>query len=80
VGGIPWCHNKNIFESDLPDTLKPYKETTNYYIIDIRNYSRSDYKSYALFTFDNEKGFNNKRIELNINDTLKFEVINPKYQ
>ena len=74
-----WCHKDYIFEHLLPDTLKPYKAITNYYIIDIQNYSRSDYNSYTLFKFDNENDFNKKRIELNINDTLKFEVINPKY-
>lgn len=58
-----------------PDSLKPYRKATNYYIIDIRNYSRHKPKSYSSFQFDTESAFLKKKQELKISDKLNFSIV-----
>jgi len=62
-----WFHVKNDWTD--PDSLKPYKRITNYYIIDIRWYD----EGYKLYSFDNEKDFNKKRFILSVPDDLPYE-------
>jgi len=62
-----WFHTKYNWTD--PDSLKPYKKITNYYLIDIRRYD----EGYKLYSYDNEKEFNKKRFILGVPDDLTFE-------
>ena len=55
-----------------PDSLKPYKKETNYFIIDIRKYIRHQPNSYVTYEFKNENDFLKKRKELKISEKLTF--------
>jgi hypothetical protein len=55
-----WFHTKDSWTD--PDSLRPYKKITLYHIIDLRWYE----DGYRIYTFDNEKDFNNKRFILSV--------------
>lgn len=57
-----------------PDSLKPYKRITNYYIIDLR-YSDEGYK---LYKFNNENEFNATRQALEVPADLTFTFLDRK--
>ena len=58
-----------------PDSLKPYKNETNYFIIDIRKYKRQQPNNYDTYKFQNENDFLKKRQQLKISDQLTFSII-----
>ena len=58
-----------------PDSLKPFKKETNYFIIDIRKYNRQQPNSYDRYEFKNENDFLKKRKQLNVSDQLTFSII-----
>jgi len=70
-----WYHISNGWNP--PDSLKPYKAITYFHIVDIRKYTRKNWDSYKVYTFDNENDFINKRHELGVSDNLTFTIISP---
>ena len=58
-----------------PDSLKPFKKETNYFIIDIRKYNRQQPNSYDRYEFKSENDFLEKRKQLNVSDQLTFSII-----
>jgi hypothetical protein len=73
-----WYHaNKDWTQ---PDSLKPYKKITYYHIIDVRNYLRDKLDSYKIYSFDNEKDFMNKRLELGVPHNLTFTIVDKDLQ
>jgi len=61
-----WYHKLDRWTS--PDSLKPYKKLTNYFIIDLRNYN----EGYKLYKFESEEDFNNKRVSLGVPADLTY--------
>ena len=70
-----WYHISNGWNP--PDSLKPYKKITYFHIVDIRHYNRKDWKSYKVYTVDNEADFIKKRHELEVPDELTFTIKSP---
>ena len=68
-----WYHTNNDWT--VPDSLKPYKRITYFHIIDIRNYVKDKWDSYQIYSFDNEKEFISKRLELGVSKNLTFTII-----
>lgn len=58
------------------DTLKPDKEITNYYIIDIRKGE----DAYQVYQFNNEGAYNDKRITLGVPKDLTFTFNDEKLE
>ena len=58
-----------------PDSLKPYKKETNYFIIDIRKYNRQKPNSYDIYELKNENDFIRKRKELKVSEQLTFSIV-----
>ncbi|MFT3946078.1 MAG: DUF3997 domain-containing protein [Agriterribacter sp.] len=67
------CENKKSHIIDL-DSLKPNKEITNYYIIDIRD------KVYKIYSFDNAKDFKEKRTDLRVPISLSYSFYDRKLE
>jgi hypothetical protein len=69
-----WYHTSKDWAK--PDSLKPYKKMTYYHIIDIRKYTKDNlFDSYKIYSFDNEKDFTNKRLELGVPEKLTFTIV-----
>jgi hypothetical protein len=69
-----WYHISNGWNPS--DSLYPYKKITNYHIIDIRNYNSDNQNGFERYSFDNQKDFELKKVELNIPKNLKFKALN----
>ena len=69
-----WYHISNGWNP--PDSLKPYKAITNYYLVDIREYNRKKWDNSKIYKFSNETDFNKKRLELNVPEKLTFTIKN----
>ena len=72
-----WFHTGRDFTS-LPDSLKPYKSITYFYIIDIKKHNHN--MPYSVYTLKNEKAFNEKRIELGVPENLEFTIVNKEME
>jgi hypothetical protein len=70
-----WCHRDWVWEHKLPDSLKPYKSITNYFIIDISNYDRDKRNGHKLYKFNNKEDFDIECKRLNITKDLTFKLI-----
>ncbi len=70
-----WYHISNGWNP--PDSLKPYRKITYFHIVDIRNYDRKNRDSYKVYTFENEKEFIEKRLELGVPNELTFTIKSP---
>ncbi len=70
-----WYHSSNGW--DPPSSLKPYKKTTYYYIIDLRNQNSKTQKinTENSYRFDKLKDFEQKRKELGVSKNLNFTII-----
>ena len=76
--GDKWFHISNGWNP--PDSLKPYRKITNYYLIDIRNYDREKGSSYTVYDFRNKEDFNQKRKELHVPENLDFTLRSPSLE
>ena len=72
-------HKDYLNRNQLPDSLKPYKKITNYYIIDLRNYEKGNSNSYKVHKMT-EKGFLIMRKYLDVPEDLTFTIINPELE
>lgn len=66
-------HRESFSVNFLPDSLKPYKAVTNYYIVDTKGYkTHSPY--YGLYHCKSIQEFYHKRSELGVPDDLEFTI------
>lgn len=68
-----WYHNGESYE--IPDSLKPDKRISYFYIIDTKRPNPNMHTFYTLYTFDNEESFNKKRLEIGVPKNLSFQTI-----
>ena len=68
-----WFHTGRDFTS-LPDSLKLYKSITYYHIIETKKSNAQNL--YKIHTFETEKEFNDKRLELGVPQNLTFTITN----
>ena len=74
-----WYHISNGWNP--PNGLFPYKDSTYYHIIDLRNRDSSKkWNSYNLYRLNSEDEFNKKRIELDVPEKLDFEIVNKELE
>ena len=74
-----WYHISNGW--DPPSDLFPYKDSTYYYIIDIRNYGNiRAWDREGVYKFDTQSGFENKRIELGVSADLDYTFVNKELE
>ena len=58
------------------DSLKPNRDITNYFIIDLRSPDNGS----KTYSFDNEKDFNDKRLKLGVPKDLNFEFTDKRFE
>ncbi|REE06928.1 hypothetical protein DFQ09_1294 [Winogradskyella pacifica] len=74
-----WYHMSNGWNP--PNGLFPYKDSTYYHIIDLRNWDSSKkWNSDNLYRLNSKDEFNKKRIELNVPEKLDFEIVNKELE
>ena len=69
-----WFHISNGWSP--PRNLFPYKDSTYYFIIDVRDYDIKDWNSSYVYKFDTEANFNIKRNEIGVDKNLNFSITN----
>lgn len=74
-----WYHISNGWNP--PRNLFPYKDSTYYYIIDIRNYGNiRDWDRNSVYKLDNQRDFENKRNELGVSANLDYTIVSKELE
>lgn len=68
-----WYHISNGWNP--PDSLKPYKAITYYYIIDLRNYDESNSNSLKVEKYNSIEDFESGREKLGVPQALDFTLV-----
>lgn len=68
-----YFHKERFAIEFLPDSLRPYKGITNYFILDLRKYDKT-FQNYELYKLKNEEEFFKKRKELKVPKSLNFTI------
>jgi hypothetical protein len=75
-----WYHTSNGWNP--PPHLFPYKDSTYFYIVDIRSYENIkawDIKE-NIYRLDDQEAFRNKRAELGVSTDLEFTIFNEELE
>lgn len=74
-----WYHISNGWNP--PNGLFPYKDSTYYHIIDLRNWDSSKkWNDQNLHRLNSKEEFDKKRIELNVARSLDFEIVSKELE
>lgn len=69
-----WYHISNGWNP--PNGLFPYKDSIYYHIVDLRNWDSSKkWNDENLYRLNSKSEFDKKRIELNVPESLNFEIV-----